>query len=355
MFSQPKSASSSFSPMSFLDTLDPVKINFDSNSKKLPNQKSFWQRGYAISRPQDICIQNEETPLENDYIAYLDSLELGTSKLRENSNDDDLEMRLFSYGKKLTKGLENKRAFIAWCRFNGIIVPDFDIIIAGDSDLEDKLSSLYESKGPLIARAVDGSGGVGTYEITGDIDKLTERIVSENSPDKELVIQKFYDVESSPSGMGYISSKGTQIFNTTQQITKNSSYAGTLIDVSEGGDVGNVSSETKVIAEKLHKTGFRGFFGVDFIRLKNGTVYPVELNDRITAAFFPNEIGFRLKSQGKSIDKIEYLPYKKLTRSYDSWRDFKKSSDYMELGGNDRTVFLHPGLLSDGFITTLRY
>mgnify|MGYP006288754107 FL=1 len=160
------------------------------------------------------------------------------------------------------------------------------------------------------------------------------------------VVQRFYDDVTSPSIIGVSDVNGARILNNTEQLIENNAYEGTTLNLDL--DDPQLLQEGQKLARALNEIGYEGAFGGDFIRTLNGRVLPIELNARVTAAYYPHEVLCRLNEAGGDFNSMTYIQYVPVSRSYDSFGDFRKSNDFVRLSEKygDDSLMLQPGLLS---------
>ncbi len=123
----------------------------------------------------------------------------------------------------------------------------------------------------------------------------------ENYGEKELIIEKFIQKESSPSVQFFISEdkKSGIIFWITDQILENGKvYLG---NKSPSIYVGNsiwekLVAQSEKIIEYIAKIWYTGFWGIDFIVDINGEIYATEVNARFTWATYPAVTSLLIKS-----------------------------------------------------------
>lgn len=123
----------------------------------------------------------------------------------------------------------------------------------------------------------------------------------ENYGEKELIIEKFIQKESSPSVQFFISEdkKSGIIFWITDQILENGKvYLG---NKSPSIYVGNsiwekLVAQSEEIIEYIAKIWYTGFWGIDFIVDINGEIYATEVNARFTWATYPAVTSLLIKS-----------------------------------------------------------
>lgn len=351
-----------FFPQSYFTNEDfPVIVDHRTILKKMPDQKSAWQRSLPLAREQDYCVFDPRAPLEQEYVDYLASKGLG-SKLLSPEGDSNLDssyqrFKFRPLSNPINAELSDKERFLHFCKDSGVNVEDFASYSSDDMS-KTSLDAILERFGDqVILRDVQGSGGDGIYVLRrGDNERnVLEGILrdSKNSSVK-YVAQKFHEDVTSPSCIGVCDERGFRILNNTEQAVDDSkAYAGTHLTMQ--CDDPEILSQTQNLGALLHEKGYRGAFGVDFIRTPQGLLLPIELNARATAAFYPHEALCRLREKGFKFEEISSVAYEPTQRSFSSFRDFYNSPHRYQIEAKygDSTIFTQPGLLKDGFISAL--
>ncbi|MGE4444042.1 MAG: ATP-grasp domain-containing protein [Candidatus Altimarinota bacterium] len=142
--------------------------------------------------------------------------------------------------------------------------------------------------------------GVSGYGFWDNSENSLEELL-ENYGEKELIIEKFIQKESSPSVQFFISEdkKSGIIFGITDQILENGKvYLGNKSpSIYVGNSIGEkLVAQSEKIIEYIAKIGYTGFGGIDFIVDINGEIYATEVNARFTGATYPAVTSLLIKS-----------------------------------------------------------
>ncbi|MFT4243987.1 MAG: ATP-grasp domain-containing protein [Candidatus Woesearchaeota archaeon] len=353
--------SSIFFPQSYFTSSEPtVIVDHRTGAKKMPHQNSFWQRSFPLSRSTDYCIYDSNAPVENEYITYLNSRGLGSKLISsDEASKFSSSYRRFQFkpqSNPINRELSDKEIFLKFCESSGVNVESFDSYTS-DNISKKSLEKILEKFGDqVILRDVEGSGGVGIYVLRkGDNEKeVLEGILKDSKRGSiKYVAQKFHEDVTSPSCIGVCDERGFRILNNTEQIIDDNAYAGTYLTMR--CDDPTILSMTQKIGNSLFENGYRGAFGVDYIRTPQGLLLPIELNARATAAFYPHEVLCRLRENGNSFEEISNTAYEPTHRAFPSFKEFYNSPQRKEIEskyGRD-LIFSQPGLLKDAMISVL--
>jgi hypothetical protein len=108
----------------------------------------------------------------------------------------------------------------------------------------------------------------------------------------------------------------------SKQILKNGvEYQGSAIDYLDAVDSSMYKSFMK-IGEEMHKNGYRGAVGIDYIVTTENKILPCECNARVNASFYPYELRQRLFENG--IDFPIVYSLKTPIKNCDSFSAFSK-------------------------------
>ncbi|MFP4401782.1 MAG: ATP-grasp domain-containing protein [Candidatus Nanoarchaeia archaeon] len=344
-----ESVSNLYFPQSYFQNQDSSVIDHRTQLKRFPNQYSAWQRGLVIGRSElDVCVFDERAPIDEDYMNYLTERGLGT-QLVTSGDSQKLDFKRFEFKPKnnLNAYLGNKFNFLEFCRKHGITVDDYSKY-KKDELSSQTLEGIIERFGDsIIIRHVEGSGGRGIYVYRRGENplELFEKMNSDEDS-TNYVVQRFYDDVTSPSIIGVSDVNGARILNNTEQLIENNAYEGTTLNLEL--DNPQLLQEGQKLARALSQEGYDGAFGGDFIRTPDGRILPIELNARVTAAYYPHEVLYRLNERGEDLTSISYVQYVPVSRNYSSFGEFKKSKDFARLTEKygDDSLMLQPGLLS---------
>jgi len=173
----------------------------------------------------------------------------------------------------------------------------------------DQLVHLYEKHfgGDAFVSCANGFGGNGSEKVSC----VEGLYVSPKLRGREkFVLAELLDVESSPCSLGLAAEDGIFVVSVADQIMKNGvEYQGTVFPSTAGEDkIKEMTRQTERIGRRLSKSGYRGFFGVDFIIDKNGGVYFAEINPRKIGSTPENILAFKTAMPNKvSLSELELL------------------------------------------------
>jgi hypothetical protein len=249
----------------------PEVLALQKNSRQRPAKLNT---GGLLKCSDFISMLNKVSP--RDLITYK-PLELNTEELR-------LQGGLKIIRPAVKAAYENK----AWFRsrfHTELPFPEYEIIEPGE-----KIE--FEDRG-IVLQDEALSGGKGTY-IIKSAEQLDNALTALKSPKRRIVASRYIEGGYERSLQCCATKYGTFVGSLQKQLIDRPE----LIDIQAGGSkfcggeispgdslralYGEMRHYAEVIGRSLYSDGYRGIFGVDFIISKEGRVYVLETNQRLT-------------------------------------------------------------------------
>ena len=144
-------------------------------------------------------------------------------------------------------------------------------------------------KFPIIIKPEDGVGAesIFYFENKSQISSFFSSNYNDFETDRDYIIQEYIPGEDlSVSIIG--NTQGQNILSFNAQFVEigindsNSSYLGGYTPIS---DDENIRKKIKIQLHKLNLSGFRGYYGIDFIRKEDNSFSFIEINPRLTTSY----------------------------------------------------------------------
>jgi hypothetical protein len=222
---------------------------------------------------------------------------------------------LFGASESATIKYNDKASFKTICRQLAIPVVEGDLFTMhpenrqncfGMKKIVNRYLSTYKT---VIIRGTLGEAGMSLYKSNGiDLSNLYRQIA--DSGEKEVIIEPFLDVVSSPNDQWVIERDGkiTHIGMRDQICEKGMVHIGTLKGRKISPDVLNYVTDTSLkVVKNMAEFGYVGVIGIDYIVTEDG-IFPIENNARFNGSSYVSMI----------VDNIE-----KLTSPIPYWKFIK--------------------------------
>lgn len=261
-----------------------------------------------LNNPEPIKRIIQETGRKPLYVPWF-------SGAMETDAAEVLGAELFGASEPATIKYNDKASFKTLCRQLDIPVVEGDLFTMHPEnrqnyrDMKEIVNHYLTTYKTAIIRGTLGEAGMSLYKSNGnDISNLYRQIVT--SGEKEVLIEPFLDVVSSPNDQWVIGRDGkiTHIGMRDQICKKGMIHIGTLKGRKNPPDVSNYITETSLkIVNSMAEFGYIGVIGIDYIVTDDG-IFPIENNARLNGSSYVSMI----------VDNIE-----KLTSPIPYWKFIK--------------------------------
>ncbi|MHA1489356.1 MAG: ATP-grasp domain-containing protein [Promethearchaeota archaeon] len=168
-------------------------------------------------------------------------------------------------------------------------------------------------KRPIVIKPEDGVGAESIYyfESENQIKNFFKEINESFELNRTYILQEYIegkDLSVSLIGNSIILSVNSQNIN-IKDMKKNSEYFGGLTPVENYHEIIN---DIKTDIKKFNLSKFNGYFGIDFIRKSDNSIYFIEINPRLTTSYIgirniidKNPVDLILNSKLNSLDDVD--------------------------------------------------
>ena len=285
----------------------------------------YSERALLLARPTDLLVANGQP--DKDHLAYLHSLGLGTQRvvvpqgsgptLGKKLLDDDATLEklrefvaatgaadlhpyiadadaariaeaagatLFGCAPDITRQSNSKLHLRELAKRLGLPVAEGEVAPA--EQLVGTATRLLEAYGRVIVKADQSCGGAAVWLVTSsdEIDRLP--IDSGPGARRTFLVERLYDIVASPNVQFLATERGAvEIGMTDQVLAPGFRHHGNSYPCLSAARE-EMQRMALLLAQELHREGYRGIVGVDFIELESGRVLPVEANARANTSSF---------------------------------------------------------------------
>ena len=230
---------------------------------------------------------------------------------------------LFGASESATIKYNDKASFKTICRQLGIPVVEGDLFTMcptnrqNSLDMKEIVNRYLSTYKTVIIRGTLGEAGMSLYKSNGNgIANLYRQIA--NSGEKEVIIEPFLDVVSSPNDQWVIGRDGeiTHIGIRDQICEKGMVYIGTLKGRKASPDVLDYITETSLkIVNNMAEFGYMGVIGIDYIMTDDG-IFPIENNARFNGSSYVSMIVDNIEKLTSPIPYWKFLKIKTATCTF---------------------------------------
>ena len=148
-----------------------------------------------------------------------------------------------------------------------------------------KLIDRYEK---IIVLGNYSYGGLAIWPIMDEETFNTfQQDVSQCHPKEQFIVEKLYDVISSPNIQYQIEPNAIHALGITEQLLDDKlEYHGNHYPLSTTTQLEKIQQDSYRICEQLQSQGYRGILGMDFIETREGKLFIVDINGRANASSF---------------------------------------------------------------------
>lgn len=208
----------------------------------------------------------------------------------------------------ITNKYYDKTQFKTICTSLGIKTAPGSIFVRTDSPQKDQknlqylLDSALSLNGEAILRHATGEAGSDIFIVNKDTKyDVMQKVLNGTG---NYVVESKLEVTKSPCVLGFIDRKGPTLAAVSSQVLLNGiEYNGSIINYEKSVDKAVYDSFIK-LGTKMHKDGYRGPFGIDYIYTKDGDIMPCECNARVNGSFYPHELRQNLLRKGHTFNYI---------------------------------------------------
>ena len=174
-------------------------------------------------------------------------------------------------------------------------LPTIETTTAPRDELHTKALQSFKDIGPLMVRADLSIGGLGVWKIKNQSDIQSLQNSINHSPTHRLfIIQPLLDIINSPNVQYTITDAEPKFLGISDQhMTPSLAFGGNQYP-SPHAQHPDLLNQSNRIAHWLHKAGYRGIVGIDFVITTESQAYIVEINPRINTSTFPLLLAQRL-------------------------------------------------------------
>ncbi len=243
-----------------------------------------------LNNPESIKKIIQETGRKPIYVPWF-------SGPMETEAAEVLGANLFGASESATIKYNDKASFKTICLQLGIPVVEGDLFTMHPEnrqnclDMKEIVNRYLSTFKTVIIRGTLGEAGMSLYKSNGnDIQNLYRQIA--NSGEKEVIIEPFLDVVSSPNDQWVIGREGkiTHIGMRDQICEKGMVHIGTLKGRKTSSDVLSYVTNTSLkIVNNMAEFGYMGVIGIDYIVTDDG-IFPIENNARFNGSSYVSMI-----------------------------------------------------------------
>jgi len=174
-------------------------------------------------------------------------------------------------------------------------LPTIQTTTAPRDEIHTKAFQSFNDLGPLMVRADLSIGGLGVWKIESQSDiQALQYSISQSPAHRLFIIQPLLDIISSPN-VQYTITDAKPIFLgiSDQHMTPSLAFGGNDYP-SPHAQHPDLLLQSQRITHWLHKKGYRGIVGIDFVITTENKAYIVEINPRVNTSTFPLHLAQRL-------------------------------------------------------------
>lgn len=206
-------------------------------------------------------------------------------------------LNFLSNNNKLTEKVENKVMFRRIFSDQEINIPKYQVYARSELSVTvSQLNSLLKGRQAVILQDEKMSGGKGTFIVSDlvSLKRALKAIQNANKSSKYVVVSEFIEDAFERTVQCCVTKTDIFIGPLQKQIVNNHILANTNVDNDKfcGAEISSVdvfaSSYIQIkkyalkIGVKLRDMGYKGIYGVDCLVTRNGQVYVLEVNPRLT-------------------------------------------------------------------------